>query len=57
MAASGIPDAAFFCTRQICQASCAHETILMSFIETLDSLALRKSELIERFEHLIALEI
>ena len=26
----------------------------MSFIETLDSLALRKSELIERFEHLIA---
>ena len=29
----------------------------MSFIETLDSLALRKSELIERFKHLIALEI
>ena len=28
----------------------------MSFIETLDSLALRKSELIERFEHLIALK-
>jgi 2-iminoacetate synthase len=26
----------------------------MSFIETMDSLALRKSELIERFEHLIA---
>src|SRR5215216_2255949 len=26
----------------------------MSFVETLDSLALRKSELIERFEHLIA---
>ena len=26
----------------------------MSFIETLDSLALRKSELIERFKHLIA---
>src|SRR5881396_1514196 len=26
----------------------------MSFTETLDSLALRKSELIERFEHLIA---
>src|SRR6059058_4357855 len=43
-----------FCTCQICQASCAHETILMSFIETMDSLALRKSELIERFEHLIA---
>src|SRR6059058_5284572 len=42
-----------FCTCQICQASCAHETIVMSFIETLDSLALRKSELIERFEHLI----
>src|SRR6266567_2853939 len=54
MAASGIPDAAFFCTCQICQASCAHETILMSFIGTMDSLALRKSELIERFEHLIA---
>src|SRR5882762_6403463 len=28
----------------------------MSFIETLDSLALRKSELIERFEELIALK-
>jgi 2-iminoacetate synthase len=28
----------------------------MSFIETLDSLALRKSELIEYFEHLIALK-
>jgi 2-iminoacetate synthase len=28
----------------------------MSFIETLDSLALRKSELIEHFEHLIALK-
>ncbi len=28
----------------------------MSFIETLDSLALRKSELIERFEHLIPLK-
>ncbi len=27
---------------------------MMSFVETLDSLALRKSELIERFEHLIA---
>src|ERR1700745_3297369 len=26
----------------------------MSFIETLDSLPLRKSELVERFEHLIA---
>ena len=54
MAAPGIPDAAFFCTRQICQAGCGHEIILMSFIETLDSLALRKSELIERFEDLIA---
>src|SRR5213076_3302460 len=42
------------CARQICQSSCAHEIILMSFIETLDSLALRKSELIERFKHLIA---
>jgi len=28
----------------------------MSFVETLDSLALRKSELMERFEHLIALK-
>src|SRR5262249_59371673 len=30
------------------------EIEMMSFIETLDSLALRKSELIERFERLIA---
>src|SRR6266550_3396635 len=28
--------------------------MLMSFIETMDNLALRKSELIHRFEHLIA---
>src|SRR6266545_1786047 len=28
--------------------------ILMSFVETLDNLALRKSELVQRFEHLIA---
>ncbi|PYI70254.1 MAG: 2-iminoacetate synthase ThiH, partial [Verrucomicrobia bacterium] len=26
----------------------------MSFVEILDNLALRKSELVERFEHLIA---
>src|SRR3954471_16284097 len=45
-----------FCTGEICEAKHAHEIILMSFIETLDSLALRKSELIEHFEHLIALK-
>ena len=56
MAASGIPDAAFFCTSEICEANHAHEIVLMSFVETLDSLALRKSELMERFEHLIALK-
>src|SRR5262249_50432589 len=44
----------FFLTREICEAKHAHEIIPMSFVETLDSLALRKSELIERFEHLIA---
>src|SRR5919106_5004587 len=43
-----------FCTHKICEANHAREIILMSFIETLDSLALRKSELIERFEYLIA---
>ena len=32
----------------------AHEIIPMSFVETLDNLALRKSEIVERFEHLIA---
>jgi hypothetical protein len=32
----------------------AHEVTLMSFVETLDSLALRKSGLVHRFEHLIA---
>ena len=41
-------------TIEICERSCAHETMLMSFIETMDNLALRKSELIHRFEHLIA---
>src|SRR6516165_5983137 len=30
-----------------------HEITLMSFIETFDSIALRKSELIEHFQHLI----
>ena len=54
MAASGIPDAAFFVRVRFAKLNHAHEIILMSFIETLDSLALRKSELIERFEHLIA---
>jgi len=42
---------AFFCTREICE---AYEITMMSFIETLDNLPLRQSELIERFEHLIA---
>jgi 2-iminoacetate synthase len=38
----------------VCERRAAYEIILMSFVETLDSLALRKSELIRRFEHLIA---
>jgi 2-iminoacetate synthase len=37
----------------ICEYWPAHEIILMSFVETLDNLAWRKSELIQRFEHLI----
>jgi 2-iminoacetate synthase len=32
----------------------AHEIILMSFVETLANLALKKSELVEGFEHLVA---
>ena len=40
--------------RGICGGSHVHETVPMSFVETLDSLPLRKSEVIERFEHLIA---
>jgi 2-iminoacetate synthase len=38
----------------VCERSQASEIILMSFVETLDNLALRKSELVERFEQLIA---
>ena len=38
----------------ICERRYAHEIILMSFVETLDNLALRKSELVQRFGHLIA---
>jgi 2-iminoacetate synthase len=38
----------------ICERRYAHEIILMSFVETLDNLALRKSELVQRFEQLIA---
>src|SRR5438874_8609728 len=38
----------------VCECRPAHEIILMSFIGTLDNLALKKSELVERFEHLIA---
>jgi len=37
----------------ICEPCYAHEIILMSFVETLDNLALRKSELVQRFEQLI----
>jgi 2-iminoacetate synthase len=32
----------------------AHEIVLMSFVETLDNLALKKSELVQRFQNLIA---
>ena len=38
----------------VCERLHAPEIILMSFVETLDNLALRKSELVQRFEHLIA---
>jgi len=38
----------------VCERSHAAEIILMSFVETLDNLALRKSERVERFGHLIA---
>jgi 2-iminoacetate synthase len=38
----------------ICEGPHGHEIILMSFVETLDNLALKKSELVERFEHLIS---
>jgi 2-iminoacetate synthase len=41
------------CAFAICERSHAHEIIMMSFVETLDNSALRKSELVERFEHLI----
>jgi 2-iminoacetate synthase len=37
----------------VCERRYAHEIIPMSFVETLDNLALRKSELVRRFEHLI----
>src|SRR5882724_4602744 len=38
----------------VCERSHAHEIMLMSFVGTLDNLALRKSELVHRFEHLTA---
>ncbi len=38
----------------VCERRCAREIMVMSFVETLDNLALRKSDLVERFEHLIA---
>src|SRR6266540_1067152 len=38
----------------VCARRCAREIMVMSFVETLDNLALRKSDLVERFEHLIA---
>jgi 2-iminoacetate synthase len=53
MSASAIPDAAFLYA-SICEAKPAYEIASMSFIETLDSLLLTKSELIERFEYLVA---
>src|SRR5262249_41242086 len=37
----------------VCERQYAHEIVVMSFSETLDNLALKKSELVERFEHLI----
>ena len=37
----------------VCERRYAHEIMLMSFVEILDNLALRRSELVERFEHLI----
>lgn len=37
----------------VCERRYAHEITVMSFVEILDNLALRKSELVERFEHLI----
>lgn len=38
----------------VCERRCAHEINLMSFVQTVDNLALKKSELIGRFEHLVA---
>ena len=38
----------------VCERGHGHEIIVMSFVETLDNLALKKSELVNRFEHLIA---
>src|SRR6266568_4406292 len=38
----------------VCERSHAHEIMLMPFIETLDNLALKKSDLVHRFEELIA---
>src|SRR4026207_1929329 len=37
----------------VCDRPYAHEIVVMSFVEILDNLALRRSELVERFEHLI----
>jgi len=38
----------------VCERGHGHEIIVMPFVETLDNLALKKSELVKRFEHLIA---
>src|SRR5262249_2946289 len=38
----------------VCEPSHGHEITAMSFVETLDNLALKKSELVQRFEQLIA---
>jgi hypothetical protein len=48
----------FFCTCgrtiPIANAGPRHEIVLMSFVETLDNLALKKSEVVQRFGQLIA---
>ena len=38
----------------VCERGHGHEIIVMPFVETLDNLALKKSDLVNRFEHLIA---
>jgi len=52
-AAFGYSERRLFFASGVCERSHAHEIMLMSFMETLDNLALRKSTLVNRFEHLI----